>query len=45
MIYDNLKNIILYDIYNDYDGINNIKTINDNRDGGLGNAESLICIF
>nr|WP_246241072.1 FAD:protein FMN transferase [Anaerocolumna sedimenticola] len=31
MIYDNLKEYHqLYDIYNDYDGINNIKTINDN---------------
>ena len=30
-IYDNLKEYHeLYDIYNDYDGINNIKTINDN---------------
>jgi FAD:protein FMN transferase len=31
LIYDNLKEYHeLYDIYNDYDGINNIKTINDN---------------
>lgn len=31
MIYDELKEYHeLYDIYNDYDGINNIKTINDN---------------
>lgn len=31
VIYDNLKEYHeLYDIYNDYDGINNIKTINDN---------------
>ncbi|WFR57784.1 FAD:protein FMN transferase [Anaerocolumna sp. AGMB13025] len=31
MIYDNLKVYHqLYDIYNDYDGINNIKTINEN---------------
>ncbi|QNU65995.1 FAD:protein FMN transferase [Ruminiclostridium herbifermentans] len=31
LIYDNLKIYHqLYDIYNDYDGINNIKTINDN---------------
>jgi len=31
LIYDNLKSYHeLYDIYNDYDGINNIKTINDN---------------
>lgn len=31
MIYDELKTYHeLYDIYNDYDGINNIKTINDN---------------
>lgn len=31
MIYDDLKVYHeLYDIYNDYDGINNIKTINDN---------------
>jgi len=31
VIYDNLKAYHeLYDIYNDYDGINNIKTINDN---------------
>ncbi len=30
-VYDNLKDMHqLYDIYNDYDGINNIKTINDN---------------
>jgi thiamine biosynthesis lipoprotein len=30
-VYDNLKEMHqLYDIYNDYDGINNIKTINDN---------------
>lgn len=31
LVYDNLKVYHeLYDIYNDYDGINNIKTINDN---------------
>ncbi|MBP8692046.1 MAG: FAD:protein FMN transferase [Sedimentibacter sp.] len=31
LIYDSLKEYhILYDIYNDYEGINNIKTINDN---------------
>ncbi len=31
MIYDNLKIYHeLYDIYNDYEGINNVKTINDN---------------
>lgn len=31
LIYDNLKEYHeLYDIYNNYDGINNIKTINDN---------------
>ena len=31
LIYDSLKEYHeLYDIYNDYDGINNIKTINDN---------------
>lgn len=31
LIHDNLKEYHqLYDIYNDYDGINNIKTINDN---------------
>jgi thiamine biosynthesis lipoprotein len=31
LIYDNLKGYHeLYDIYNDYEGINNIKTINDN---------------
>ena len=31
LIYDNLKEYHeLYDIYNSYDGINNIKTINDN---------------
>lgn len=31
LIYDNLKRYHeLYDIYNNYDGINNIKTINDN---------------
>ncbi len=31
MIYDNLKVYHeLYDIYNDYEGINNVKTINDN---------------
>src|SRR5690554_6372006 len=31
LIYDNLKQYHqLYDIYNDYEGINNIKTINDN---------------
>lgn len=31
MIYDNLKEYHeLYDIYNNYDGLNNIKTINDN---------------
>lgn len=31
MIYDNLKVYHeLYDIYNDYEGVNNIKTINDN---------------
>lgn len=31
LIYDNLKQYNeLFDIYNDYDGINNIKTINDN---------------
>lgn len=31
LIYDKLKILHeLYDIYNDYDGINNIKTINDN---------------
>lgn len=31
LIYDNLKKYHeLYDIYNNYDGINNIKTINDN---------------
>ncbi len=31
MIYNNLKEYHeLYDIYNDYDGMNNIKTINDN---------------
>jgi len=31
LIYDNLKAYHeLYDIYNDYEGINNIKTINDN---------------
>ncbi len=30
-VYDNLEEMHqLYDIYNDYDGINNIKTINDN---------------
>lgn len=31
LIYDNLKEYHqLYDIYNDYEGVNNIKTINDN---------------
>jgi len=31
IIYDNLKEYNdLYDIYNDYEGINNVKTINDN---------------
>lgn len=31
LIHDNLKEYHeLYDIYNDYDGINNVKTINDN---------------
>ncbi|NLP35537.1 MAG: FAD:protein FMN transferase, partial [Clostridiales bacterium] len=31
LIYDNLKEYHeLYDKYNDYDGVNNIKTINDN---------------
>jgi thiamine biosynthesis lipoprotein len=31
LIYDNLKEYHeLYDIYNDYQGINNIKTVNDN---------------
>lgn len=31
LIYDNLKEYHqLYDIYNDYEGINNLKTINDN---------------
>ena len=31
MIYDNLEQYHqLYDIYNDYDGISNVKTINDN---------------